>query len=567
MEDLHKTLSYISQRLTKTYSSKEYVPIESDCRILKQENYWIKRFLLNVNINDTEYNLILGIPKTFPYEFPSIYVHKDNESLIGLPHIDKNRFICTFDKNVATPNIYNPLGICENVINRAIKIIKEGTSKKNYKDYEEEFLAYWAAEKINYEIISIVKPLSSVKDVCVFDIRELKFKNYSYLIADSLNEGNNWISNSGISKSGKIVNYEYGVYFPIVNAKFDMIPKCNRDIYTFLLGNKLKELFQHLNNKKRPTIVLCNYKNAMFAFGLQEYKDIIQKGKDILKIKHQKGFRLGKQITSLELGTFAKDNPIKRYCVDRFDKERLFERGGEGLNVNQNFKINLFGCGSIGSFLLEKLVQMGFNNFNIVDNEQFSVENLARHICDIHDINEWKSIALKNKMFKHYPLLNIETYTDNIITLTINNISLFNNADLNILCLGNYNIELLISKLLQNQKILKPILIIWVEPYLNAGHFIYLTNDNLFSYENLHKLENGNLKYKYALNSDYKTINKQEVGCQSIYTPYSTINISSFVNYISYLIQEISNGHINQSCVYRWTKGENILESKMEKLL
>ena len=165
MEDLHKTLSYISQRLTKTYSSKEYVPIESDCRILKQENYWIKRFLLNVNINDTEYNLILGIPKTFPYEFPSIYVHKDNESLIGLPHIDKNRFICTFDKNVATPNIYNPLGICENVINRAIKIIKEGTSKKNYKDYEEEFLAYWAAEKINYEIISIVKPLSSVKDI------------------------------------------------------------------------------------------------------------------------------------------------------------------------------------------------------------------------------------------------------------------------------------------------------------------------------------------------------------------------------------------------------------------
>lgn len=346
-----------------------------------------------------------------------------------------------------------------------------------------------------------------------------------------------------------------------------MIPKSNKDIYTFLLGNKLKELFRHLNNKKRPTIVLCNYKNAMFAFGLQEYEYIIQKGKEILKIKHQKGFRPGKQIMSFELEGFAKNNPIKRYYVDRFDKERLFERGGEGLNVNQNFKINLFGCGSIGSFLLEKLVQIGFNNFNIVDNEHFSVENLARHVCDINDLDEWKSVALKNKMFKHNPLLNIETCTDNIISLTINNISLFNNADLNILCLGNYNIELLISKLLQNQKILKPILIIWVEPYLNAGHFIYLTNDNLFLYENLHKLENGNLKYKYALNSDYKTINKHEVGCQSIYIPYSTINISSFVNSISYLIQEISNRIINQSCVYRWIKGENILESKMEKLI
>jgi len=568
MEDLHSILSYISKRLVKTYSAIEYEPVKDDCYKLKQENFWYKRFLLQVSIDGSIYKLILGIPKTFPYEFPSIYIHKDHNSLVGLPHIDKNRFICLFDKDVTIPNTCKPLEICGKSIRRAIKIIKDGIYKKNFKDYENEFLAYWSEDKTDGKIISIVKANNIIHDVCVFDIGSLNFKKYKYLVSSSFNEGNNWLSNAGIFKNNYVINYEYGVYFPITNAKFDVIPNSNKDIYSFLQGNKLKELYSHLNNKKRPTLVLCNYKNAMFAFALQKYNNIVKNGKKTYKIKHQKGFRIGKQMTFLELSGFAKENPIKRYVVDRFDKERLFERGGEGLTINQNYKINLLGCGSIGSFLLEKLVQIGFNNFNIVDIDIFSPANLARHVCDVGDIYENKSEVLKNKMCKRFPSLNIKSFTDNIITLASTNTLFFNNTDLNILCLGNYNVENLCSNLLQYQKILKPIIIIWVEAYLNAGHFIYLNSDKLFSYEKLHKIENGYFKYIYSLNSDYSKIGyKKESGCQSTYIPYATLSISSFVNNITYIIQEISNGNINQSCVYRWTKGKNILEAKMEKLL
>lgn len=566
MEDLHKNINYLFKRLQRKYKAEEYIPAEHDCEKLKK-SCWLQLLLLNINIENSTYKLILAIPKTFPYEYPSVYLHQEHADLTNLPHIDSNFFICTFDKSLSFSNIYKPLEVCENIIKKACKIIKDGLTGKNHKDYEEEFLAYWANNNCDGEVLSLVKPTDKVKDICVFDIRKLNFKGYKYLLVDSSQEGTNWLSNVGAMKNSISIEYNYGVYFPILTAKFDFIPKTNKEILTFLQGNKLKDLFTHLNNKKRPTLVLCNYKNGMFAFELQEYYDNVRKGKESLKRKHQKGFRPGKQVTSMELSGFAKDNKIKGYDVDRFDKERLFERGGEGLNVSQQYKINMLGCGSIGSFLLEKLVQAGFNNFNLVDNDIFCIENLARHICDILDLGFRKVEALKNKMFKRYPLLNITTMYENIVSLALNNLETFNSCDLNIVCVGDYNTEICLTKLLENKIIQKPILILWVEPYLKAGHFVYIDPNDVISFEELHYFESNNLVYRYSVNPIFNQEKKQEAGCQSVYIPYGTLSISSFLNTVVYLIQEIASKKITQSCIYRWQKGPNILEAKMEKLL
>lgn len=568
MEDQHKNINYLFKRLQRKYKAEEYIPVEQDCKKLK-ESCWLKLLLLNINIESSLYKLILAIPKTFPYEYPSIYLHQEHANLIDLPHIDNNFFICTFDKSLSFSNIYKSLEVCEIVINRACKIINDGLTGKNHKDYEEEFLAYWywANNICDGKVLSIVKPVNKAKDICIFDIKNLNFKKYKYLLADSLLNGMNWLLNTNIMKSETIINHNYGVYFPINIAAFNSVPRTNKEILTFLQGNKLKDLFNHLNNKKRPTMVLCNYKNGMFAFELQEYFDNIRKGKESLKRKHQKGFRPGKQVTSLELSGFAKDNKIKRYYVDRFDKERLFERGGEGLSINQQYKINILGCGSIGSFLLEKLVQSGFNNFNLVDNDIFCVENLARHVCDISDLGLCKVEALKEKMYKRYPLLNITTMNKNIISLALNNLDIFNSSDLNIICVGDYNTEICLTKRLENTIIKKPILILWVEPYLKTGHFVYIDPNDIISFEELHHFKSNNLVYKYSANPMPNQEKKQETGCQSVYIPYGTLSISSFLNNVVCLIHEIASKKITRSCIYRWQKGSSIMDSKMEKLL
>ncbi len=139
-------------------------------------------------------------------------MHREHIDLINLPHIDHNFFICAFDKSLSFSNIYKPLEVCDNIIVKACKIIKDGLTGKNYKDYEEEFLAYWTNNNCDANVLSIVKPANKVKDICIFDIRKLKFKGYKYLLADSLSEGTDWLSNADIMRSDIVINHDYGVF-------------------------------------------------------------------------------------------------------------------------------------------------------------------------------------------------------------------------------------------------------------------------------------------------------------------------------------------------------------------
>ena len=166
MEDQHKNINYLFKRLQRKYKAEEYIPVEQDCKNLK-ESCWLKLLLLNINIESSLYKLILAIPKTFPYEYPSIYLHQEHANLINLPHIDNNFFICTFDKSLSFSNIYKSLEVCEIVINRACKIINDGLTGKNHKDYEEEFLAYWTNNICDGKVLSIVKPVNKAKDICI----------------------------------------------------------------------------------------------------------------------------------------------------------------------------------------------------------------------------------------------------------------------------------------------------------------------------------------------------------------------------------------------------------------
>ena len=564
MTDPHKIIDYIYKRLQIKYNAKDYIPNEKDIGLNKRK--WVHTFLLTINIEDENYDLIMAFPIGFPYKYPQIYLHHNHKDLIKLPHIDKKYYICTFDKEDSIPNAYKPLEVCENVIKKATKILYDGIKGKNIKDYEEEFLAYWAEETSNGTILSIVEKTNIIKDICVFDIKELNICSYKYLVADNCQQGIEWLSNAGFITNNTQLYHDYGVYFPIQTALFQLIPQNNIELLQFLSWNKLKNFFSHLDNKKRPTLVVIDYKDSFFSFELQEYYEkIIKKGKNTRR-KYQKGFRPGKQLTFLELSGYAKDNKIKRYNVDRFDKLRLFERGGEGLKINQSYKINLFGCGSIGSFLLEKLLQVGFNNFNIFDNDVIESENLARHICTLKDLLRSKVNALSSNLLNRFPQAIINPNNSDIYNLIDNDISIFNSTNLNIICVGNYNLELLITKLFQKGEITKPILILWVEPYVKAGHFIYITKDNIINYEELHQIEQKNLKYKYAI-SDSMT-KKREAGCQSTYIPYGTLKISIFINYIVYLIQEISCGNIKESCIYRWSNyDDNIIKARMEKII
>ena len=107
------------------------------------ERFWKVKTEIEIYDKAVDIEFIVKFDTDFPLSFPNIYLSDDDYKLYyNLPHIDSNKFICTFDKQVSRPDFNNPSGVLYQSIVQAKKIIKDGVEQKNIQDYEPEFIAY-----------------------------------------------------------------------------------------------------------------------------------------------------------------------------------------------------------------------------------------------------------------------------------------------------------------------------------------------------------------------------------------------------------------------------------------
>ncbi len=69
----------------------------------------------------------------------------------------------------------------------------------------------------------------------------------------------------------------------------------------------------------------------------------------------------------------------------------------------------ILGCGSVGSLVAIELVKSGIGNICLIDPDMMEYHNLCRHQCGIDDVGDYKVNALKRKLLKINPRLNILT--------------------------------------------------------------------------------------------------------------------------------------------------------------
>lgn len=82
----------------------------------------------------------------------------------------------------------------------------------------------------------------------------------------------------------------------------------------------------------------------------------------------------------------------------------------------------------------------------------------------------------------------------------------------------------------------KPLVIIWVEPFLLAGHALIINryDDNIFE-----KMFDESFGFKNKVVIDGDQYLKKESGCQSTFMPYSAFSLKQFIySFLNYLINE-----------------------------
>lgn len=87
--------------------------------------------------------------------------------------------------------------------------------------------------------------------------------------------------------------------------------------------------------------------------------------------------------------------------------------GKESLDKLASATVVVFGCGGVGSYVIEGLVRTGIGNLVVVDNDVVDVTNINRQlIADVTTIGKAKVEVVKERALKINPNLNITTYQE-----------------------------------------------------------------------------------------------------------------------------------------------------------
>lgn len=465
----------------------------------------------------------------FPLEIPEIYLSPEIfEEVKYIPHIDNERLICTFDREVIRTNPDDPFGIVNECLNRAKLILVEGINGNSEDDYLFEFIAYWEER---YENESNVKQLISlINELIDIDVPKLiclneSLSGYKYILhkSDNLSDQIKNFLNEHKFKFTEVSVFYLNI-FPFHKPPFFYR---NKNIFELLKNNnsnQFDEFKRFINGNEYPKLVICkktiNEKNFVFGW-FHSYLNT-----------NRKGFRPGAITPFNSFTNFQSNDIVERISTTIFTPERL-ERRTAGNLSNHHHAFAIAGVGSIGSNLLHFLNSFNFPSFSLVDDDFLKIENIGRHLLGFSYVNSFKTIALKHYIEAANPLQKITTREKSIIAVLLEDQVFINTNDFLFVCIGNANIDLWLFQAMKAKLLKIPVFFIWVEPYLCGGHCLYLHPSNpefekyfvdgLF----LHNIISNDV-YKGGI----KNFSMKEAGCQTTFTPYSSNNVLSFLSSI-----------------------------------
>jgi len=475
-------------------------------------------------IEITTFNL--AIPRDFPLLVPRVYLTPDSfNKYKHLPHTQPDYFICTF-KDDAQANINFPGQVVELVLRKAKRIIEDGLASRNEADYEDEFSAYWALSYSRrdqpketvlsvldgpigntFKLILLDKPIGKFSEVihqqgaeALRFIDYLKENQHKYKEYEGINVGAIPITKPPFEYSNK--------------QTFELIQKYDAQVH--------EELIRFINKQPSPIYLLFSKQ----INGLTRYFGWRYGAANL----NRNGFRNGKIKPFQALSTYQAADLVTRIVLEDFSSSRLSARTAGSISAAEHCFV-VVGVGSVGSNLTPFLISIQNTRLKLIDDESLRVENIGRHLLGLSDVGLFKTRGVRSHLLRNRPTLDVNTKEESILTVLQNEISFISDSTYLFLAIGNTSIERYISSILREKASELPMFIFWVEPYLAAGHCIFLdpggaTFDAFFDEQDLFR---GNLIAKTEYIGKNPLLSKKEAGCQTSYVPYSSSDMLAFL--------------------------------------
>jgi len=476
--------------------------------------------------------LLVGVPWVFPDELPDIFAPDDlTRDGVRIPHVDSTRQVCTLDDTTRFPNPELAGEAVIEVIECAVKIIRDGLAGANATDYWDEFEAYWVdGAKNPTRAISNVRPEPPHRHI-VLSTLSPQLGNASLLFAEDEAAALDFLA--AVDRVPPKPTSRPALYLHLHSLGDAPDLRVNADVKRRLPPDAYEALLAFLKKTNRPAVVLFSIPvrgtRIMGGWVHQQYAMETHHGTNSRRVIGQaSGFRPGHLPPDVELTSKFGNLPIDRIVVTRADAERLIARTRAETN-NGIGVVNVIGCGSVGGFLARALAHARPSPLRLIDDQTLEVHNVPRHVCDLTFVGANKVDAVRSLLRRSDPHLPVEALPYDIRDVLRTNPAKLQPVHLSVVAVANVAIERRLNAAARSMQ-LGTLGIVWIEPHAIAGHAIIVPPHARGCFECL-VLPDGRVDVAVLQHPETFTI--IDAGCRGSFVPYGGLDFEIFTNTIA----------------------------------
>jgi hypothetical protein len=209
--------------------------------------------------------------------------------------------------------------------------------------------------------------------------------------------------------------------------------------------------------------------------------------------------------------------------VRRHTPTYMRERGGASLDLLDKHVVVL-GCGAVGAVVADSLASTGIGRLTLVDGDNYSEDNVFRHIIDPCFIDMPKVVGLGFEFRRRYPGIRVTEVADwaQEWLKTAN----FYDIDAVVFAFGLPTLERSFCQAIRSKaKRRIPMLFTWLEPLDLGGHSVVTWTDEAGCLDCLYRDDEGqeSLQGRMAFLEPNQVVSKNLTGCSSIFVPYGAL--------------------------------------------
>ncbi len=388
------------------------------------------------------------------------------------------------------------------------------------------------------------------------DIGIIKWENrlIRYLVGEDRRKITDYAKK--MDQKANISGFNSCLYLPLPIVPTPPFPTTNKDIFLFL-----RSIDRFLEATLLKFLVKNNFSGTVIASVMvrDSIGFISWQHKAPKKSTVTKGFRPGK-VTPEIYKQRASLLEVTRHSVERIDDDRLQRRIGNFDAMLKEKRICIIGVGSIGSNLAFDLAKSGIENLILVDPESLRPENVARHLCGMSETGFHKVQVVKRRIEQHLPHINIEAHPKSLHQILMDDLDIILRNDLIISATGATAIERRLNQIQHDTPECPSILYTWIEPYGVAAHAVLIDNDPTSGC--FECCLSDDLSYRFSVGMFKRGEGvMQEGGCQTTYTPYSSIDTDQASSLAARLSLSRITNKIMQNTRFTWIGDLDILSS------